>query len=70
MDGVQLFWSSIFFILIIYIDEAYIYIGTTMEYGNVCTLKPQLPVNFPMRGVVETNVGAQTMNWGTCGKSM
>ena len=41
-----------------------------MEYGKVWTLKSQLPVNFPMWGVVETNLGAQTMKWGTCGKSM
>ena len=41
-----------------------------MVYGNVCTLKAQLPVKFPMRGVVESNVGAPTTNWGTCGKSI
>ena len=41
-----------------------------MVYGNVCTLEPQLPVNFPMGGVVECSAGAQTRMWGISEKSM
>ena len=41
-----------------------------MDHGNVCTLKAQLPVNFPMGGVVECSAGAQTRKWGISEKSM